>query len=273
LDGISDPLERSQSPLVQGTAVTMSGTLWAHGSSPSLAQPGSSANALFVVCTNAGVLCGPCQARALFSADDRRLRPIGGGIRSGQSVTDAVAGAPGVVNAVILYIEHGKATFHAVHVEGAQCVAVEARRLGVEQLVHISGISADAQSRSRPRPGRTGRQHRISRCNPGAIKGVTALPSKTISADCADKLTLLLLEDRCRRKMSTAAAARYSRRSSHFGAKPWGSPGIWIRTVRSSSSMRSSATSFSLRLGSPTCACLRVKGLAPCEEHCREICV
>jgi uncharacterized protein YbjT (DUF2867 family) len=35
-----------------------------------------------------------------------------------------------------------------VHVEGAQRVAVEARRLGVEQLVHISGIGADAQSRS-----------------------------------------------------------------------------------------------------------------------------
>lgn len=53
-----------------------------------------------------------------------------------------------MVNAVSLYTEHGQETFHAVHVEGAQRVAVEASRLGVEQLVHVSGIGADAQSQS-----------------------------------------------------------------------------------------------------------------------------
>jgi NADH dehydrogenase len=90
----------------------------------------------------------PSQARALFGTNDPRLRPIDGDIRSGQSVADAIAGARGVVNSVSLYVEHGKETFHAVHVEGAQRVAVEARRLGVEQLVHISGIGADAQSQS-----------------------------------------------------------------------------------------------------------------------------
>lgn len=90
----------------------------------------------------------PSQARALFGTNDPRLRPIDGDIRSGQSVADAIAGARGVVNSVSLYIERGKRTFHAVHVEGAQRVAVEARRLGVEQLVHISGLGANAQSRS-----------------------------------------------------------------------------------------------------------------------------
>ncbi len=90
----------------------------------------------------------PARSRALFGADDPRLQPIEGDIRSSRSVADAVGGANGVVNSVSLYTEHGKETFHSVHVEGAQCVAVEARRLGVEQLVHISGIGADAQSRS-----------------------------------------------------------------------------------------------------------------------------
>jgi NADH dehydrogenase len=90
----------------------------------------------------------PARGRALFGADDPRLRPIEGDIRSSQSVADAITGAHGVVNSVSLYVEHGQETFHAVHVEGAQRVAVEARRLGVEQLVHISGIGADAQSRS-----------------------------------------------------------------------------------------------------------------------------
>ena len=71
----------------------------------------------------------PARGRALFDADDPRLQPIEGDLRSSQSVADAIAGARGVVNAVSLYIEHGKTTFHAVHVEGAQRVAVEARRL------------------------------------------------------------------------------------------------------------------------------------------------
>ena len=39
--------------------------------------------------------------------------------------------------------------FHSVHVESAQRVAAQARRAGVERLVHISGIGADAASQSR----------------------------------------------------------------------------------------------------------------------------
>jgi NADH dehydrogenase len=90
----------------------------------------------------------PARGRALFGADDPRLQPIEGDLQSNQSVADAIAGAHAVVNSVGLYTEYGKETFHSVHVEGAQRVAVEARRLGVEQLVHISGIGANAQSRS-----------------------------------------------------------------------------------------------------------------------------
>jgi hypothetical protein len=39
----------------------MSGTLWSHRPSPSLALPVSSANALFVGCMSAGVPCGSCR--------------------------------------------------------------------------------------------------------------------------------------------------------------------------------------------------------------------
>jgi NADH dehydrogenase len=61
----------------------------------------------------------------------------------------ALAGAYGVVNAVSLYVEHGQETFHAVHVEAAQRVAAQTLRAGVERLAHVSGIGADAASRSR----------------------------------------------------------------------------------------------------------------------------
>jgi uncharacterized protein YbjT (DUF2867 family) len=53
-----------------------------------------------------------------------------------------------VVNAVSLYVEHGRETFHSVHVEAAQRVAVQARRAGVERLAHVSGIGADTASPS-----------------------------------------------------------------------------------------------------------------------------
>ena len=53
------------------------------------------------------------------------------------------------MNAVSLYVEHGPCTFQSVHVEAAQRVAMLARQAGVETLVHISGIGADAGSASR----------------------------------------------------------------------------------------------------------------------------
>jgi uncharacterized protein YbjT (DUF2867 family) len=53
-----------------------------------------------------------------------------------------------VVNAVSLYVENGQQTFHSVHVESAQRVAAQAHRVGVERLVHVSGIGADAASQS-----------------------------------------------------------------------------------------------------------------------------
>ncbi len=90
----------------------------------------------------------PDHGRALFGTDDRRLRSIGADIRDRQSVADALADARAVVNAVSLYTEHGKETFHAVHVECAERVATEAHRAGIEQLVHVSGIGADPASGS-----------------------------------------------------------------------------------------------------------------------------
>jgi NADH dehydrogenase len=77
-----------------------------------------------------------------------RLVPMVVDVRDEQSVREAVAGAAAVVNAVSLYVEKDGLTFDAIHVEGAERLARCARVAGVEQLVHISGIGADADSRS-----------------------------------------------------------------------------------------------------------------------------
>ncbi len=64
------------------------------------------------------------------------------------AVAAAVAGAYSVVNAVSLYRERGTETFPALHVKAAERLARQAQRAGVERLVHVSGIGAEAASRS-----------------------------------------------------------------------------------------------------------------------------
>jgi len=91
----------------------------------------------------------PDRVHRLFGPDDPQLQSVEANIHDERSVADALAGAYGVVNAVSLYLERGQETFHSVHVESAQRVAAQARRAGVQRLVHISGIGADAASQSR----------------------------------------------------------------------------------------------------------------------------
>jgi uncharacterized protein YbjT (DUF2867 family) len=90
----------------------------------------------------------PDRGRQLFGSDDPRFQSIEANIHDQQSVTEALAGAYGVVNAVSLYVERGRETFHSVHVEAAQRIAAQAHRAQVERLAHVSGIGADTHSQS-----------------------------------------------------------------------------------------------------------------------------
>ena len=76
------------------------------------------------------------------------LQSIRADINDEAAVAAAVAGAYGVVNAVSLYRERGTETFHGLHVKAAERLARQAQRAGVERLVHVSGIGADAASGS-----------------------------------------------------------------------------------------------------------------------------
>ena len=80
--------------------------------------------------------------------DDSQLQLIKADIHDERSVAEALADAYGAVNLVSLYVEHGRETFHSVHVESAQRVAIHAQRAGVERLIHVSGIGADRRSQS-----------------------------------------------------------------------------------------------------------------------------
>jgi uncharacterized protein YbjT (DUF2867 family) len=85
------------------------------------------------------------RARQLFGAD---VEPVTADVHNERSVAKSLLGAQGAVNAVSLYVERGDATFQSVHVEAARRIASIAHRNGVNRLVHVSGIGADAASLS-----------------------------------------------------------------------------------------------------------------------------
>jgi uncharacterized protein YbjT (DUF2867 family) len=90
----------------------------------------------------------PERGRELFGADDPQIESIAADVHDEGSVAEAISGAWGVVNAVSLYVEHGKATFASVHVEAARRIATRIAQSGIERLVHVSGIGADPESGS-----------------------------------------------------------------------------------------------------------------------------
>src|SRR6266513_2924273 len=90
----------------------------------------------------------PDRAATIFPDGSRRLRSIRADINEEESIAAAVAEAFAVVNAAGLYVERGSNTFQSVHVNAAERVARLARETGVQKLLHISGIGADARSMS-----------------------------------------------------------------------------------------------------------------------------
>jgi NADH dehydrogenase len=64
------------------------------------------------------------------------------------SVDRALEGAEACVNCVSVLHETGRQTFEGLNVAGASAIAWSARRRGVERLVHLSAIGADASSPS-----------------------------------------------------------------------------------------------------------------------------
>lgn len=69
-------------------------------------------------------------------------------IRKPDSVAAALEDSVAVVNCVGVLFERGGQRFTALQAQGARTVAETAARLGIEQMVHISAIGADAASAS-----------------------------------------------------------------------------------------------------------------------------
>jgi NADH dehydrogenase len=84
----------------------------------------------------------------LISGGDAEIASARADVNDDHSVAAAIADCFAVVNAVSLYVERGTDTFRLVHVDAAARVARLSAAAGLEKLVHISGIGADAGSPS-----------------------------------------------------------------------------------------------------------------------------
>jgi NADH dehydrogenase len=76
------------------------------------------------------------------------VQPVQANLRYRWSVDRAVESADAVVNLVAILAESGRQRFDAVHAFGARAVAEAARARGLDRIVHVSAIGADAQSPS-----------------------------------------------------------------------------------------------------------------------------
>lgn len=124
----------------------------------------------------------PERGRVLFGTDDAALQSVAADINDENSVAQIVAGCFGVVNAVSLYVERGGATFRSVHVEAAARLARRADQAGVRRLVHMSGIGADARSRSSYIRCRAQGEAQVRDAFPSAV---IVRPSVMVAADDA----------------------------------------------------------------------------------------
>jgi uncharacterized protein YbjT (DUF2867 family) len=122
--------------------------------------------------------------------EDDGIEQIAADAHDERSVEAAVAGADGVVNAISLYVEHGRDTFHSVHVETAAKIARTARRAGIRRFVHVSGISADTASPSPYIRSRGEGEAAVQTAFPGAV---IVRPAVMFAPDDAFLTTILRL--------------------------------------------------------------------------------
>ena len=90
----------------------------------------------------------PEQGSPPFAGGESSVESVRADINDDASVLAATRDASAVVNAVSLYVEHGKDTFRSVHVEAAGRVARLARQSGSARIAHLSGIGSDVRSTS-----------------------------------------------------------------------------------------------------------------------------
>ncbi len=77
-----------------------------------------------------------------------QIQPVQVNVRDAESVQAAARGANALINLVGILQESGRQKFATVQTEGARNVAAAAKAQGIDTVVHVSALGADAQSQS-----------------------------------------------------------------------------------------------------------------------------
>jgi len=101
--------------------------------------------------------------------DVGQIVPVRASVTHEASLRAAVAGADAVVNLVGILYEKGPWTFDAVHRGGAANVARAAAEAGVEALVHMSALGADANSHSAYAASKAAGEAAVRKAFPDAV--------------------------------------------------------------------------------------------------------
>lgn len=98
-----------------------------------------------------------------------QIVPFPADITQPAQVAAALAGADAAVNMVGILYERGRATFQAVHVDGAATVARAAADAGLDALVHVSALGADPVSPSAYARSKAQGEDAVRTAFPGAV--------------------------------------------------------------------------------------------------------
>ena len=98
-----------------------------------------------------------------------QVEPVFCNVRDDASVAAAMAGASAVVNCVGTFDKGGRNNFEAIQAEAAGRIARIAAAKGVERLVHLSAIGADATSESRYQLTKAEGEALVRAAFPGAV--------------------------------------------------------------------------------------------------------
>lgn len=98
-----------------------------------------------------------------------QIQPVQVNVRNMDSIVAGISGSDAVVNLVGILHESGRQRFRAVHAMGAANVAQAVKAAGIETLVHMSALGADADAESAYSRSRALGEQEVLKAMPKAI--------------------------------------------------------------------------------------------------------
>ena len=233
-----------------------------------------------VACARTDLRCAsPPGIRTRRKHRDPKIQAIRADIRDPIAVEAALVNAWGVVNAVSLYVEHGRETFHAIHVNAARTIAQAAREAGAERLIQVSGIGADTASPSLYVRKRAEGEQAVQTAFPGAVIVRPAVMFGadggfiTTVLDLMRKLPAYPMFGRGRTRMQPVAVDDVAEAIARILAPPGArADAVRIRRARMSSPMKNSCARSRAKRGCGRCWCRSRSPAGICWRASRKSC-